>query len=572
MEDKKTILRVVSLSSLHKVFPVCEVEEAKKDYFTALKNEPLSVQIAYKLCCFEQDHLPLNVKIQSDLPVSLYSVGYVPVPHTAMEKLSETYEPNLFADVLIPKAVNPKIKKLNSFLKVHTELGEKVVLHSAKDCWKSIWLTFGEKKKCPAGEHTVKVIFCSRLDDSVVAECEIKVKIIDANLPKQTLKYTNWFYCDCLADTYDVELFSDRFFEIFESFVQAATLNGMNTLLTPCFTPPLDTPIGDYRKTVQLVKVTLENGKYAFDFTLLKRFVQSAKKCGIKYFEHSHLFSQWGAEYAPQIVADVDGKQKRIFGWNTKANGKRYTAFLRAYIPALLSFLKKEGWDKQFIYHISDEPSLQHLDSYAKAKAVLGELLGGYEMIDALSDFELYKRGLVQIPVVSTNHVQDFKGRCKNYWCYYTGDEADKGQSNRFIVCTNERNRMLGLQMYAGRVKGFLQWAYNFYYDVLSQGLFNPLLDVDGYGGNAAGSTYFVYPSPDGRALQSIRQKIFYEGINDMRALQLLAHLRGKTFVSGLIEEHYGKVDFFTPAQNEEKLLAFREVVNEYIEKSLGDK
>ena len=566
---EQDILRVVPLTSLHKVFPEGELTSARKDMFTSLKNEPLSVQVAYRLHDFAEERLPLNVKIQSDLPISLYSVGYVPVPHAEVTGLSYGYQPGLFPDILLPKKVNPKTRKLNSFLKVYAEEGEKIVLHAAKDCWKSIWLTIGEREKCKAGNHTVKVIFCSRLDDTVVAECDIQVKIIDANLPKQTLKYTNWLYCDSIADTHNVELFSDRFFEILGNYMQMASLNGMNTVLTPCFTPPLDTAIGDYRKTVQLVKVTYEDGKYSFDFSLLKRFIDVAKKNGIAFFEHNHLFTQWGAEYAPQIVATVKGRQKRIFGWDTKAGGAKYTKFLRAYLPALITFLKAEGVDKKFLYHISDEPSLKHLKGYATAKKALGVFLDNYIMIDALSDYELYKRGLVQTPVVSTTRVQDFKGRCKNYWCYYTGGEIQEGQSNRFLVCTNERNRMIGLQMYTGRVKGFLHWAYNSYYDILSQGLFNPCIDADGYGGRAAGTTYFVYPSPDGTVLQSIRQKIFYEGINDMRALLLLERLKGKRFVNELIEKHYGEVTFFTPAGSEEKLIAFREAVNECIEKAL---
>ena len=41
-------------------------------------------------------------------------------------------------------------------------------------------------------------------------------------------------------------------------------------------------------------------------------------------------------------MATVDGKYKRVFGWNTVAWGKKYTEFLHAYIPSLLRFLKAE--------------------------------------------------------------------------------------------------------------------------------------------------------------------------------------------------------------------------------------
>ena len=49
----------------------------------------------------------------------------------------------------------------------------------------------------------------------------------------------------------------------------------------------------------------------------------------------SHLFSQWGARYAPKVVASVaeaGGEMQKIFGWHTPATGE-YTQFLES-IPS----------------------------------------------------------------------------------------------------------------------------------------------------------------------------------------------------------------------------------------------
>ena len=32
------------------------------------------------------------------------------------------------------------------------------------------------------------------------------------------------------------------------------------------------------------------------------------KRCGIKYYEISHLFSQWGAMMAPKVMGEKDGE------------------------------------------------------------------------------------------------------------------------------------------------------------------------------------------------------------------------------------------------------------------------
>ena len=45
-----------------------------------------------------------------------------------------------------------------------------------------------------------------------------------------------------------------------------------------------------------------ENG-YHFRFEKLVRWIEMCKRSGVKYYEIAHLFSQWGAKYAPQISA-----------------------------------------------------------------------------------------------------------------------------------------------------------------------------------------------------------------------------------------------------------------------------
>ena len=74
----------------------------------------------------------------------------------------------------------------------------------------------------------------------------------------------------------------------------------------------------------------------------MKRWIDLCKSCGIEYFEMSHLFSQWGARYAPKVMAMVDGKEERIFGWHTPAVGE-YTVFLK--LPSKISRkIKRMGY------------------------------------------------------------------------------------------------------------------------------------------------------------------------------------------------------------------------------------
>ena len=224
----------------------------------------------------------------------------------------------------------------------------------------------------------------------VCARESITVDLIDMALPEQKLILTQWFHTDCLANYYDVEVFSEKHWQIIENFARVAVKNGINMLLTPMFTPPLDTQIGGERLTTQLVGITVENGKYTFNFDLVDRWVEMCDRIGIKYFEISHLFTQWGAKHAPKVMATVDGEYRRIFGWETDAQADEYVTFLRQFLAELLAHMKKNGNDKRCYFHISDEPVKDQVESYCKAKSSIKDLLDGYVTMDALSDYEFF--------------------------------------------------------------------------------------------------------------------------------------------------------------------------------------
>ena len=541
----------------------CEGKELKQ--YTICGNEPFSFQMAYKILTGEEKSLPFFVKLITDLPVNCYYTGYVPVIHADYSVLEPRQSIGMYPDVLIPKKVNTvKIKKEAETYYRYCEKDEKVVLAAYNDSWQALWFAVNEEgEELQAGTYSVRIELYDR-SLAMVGQSELCLEVLDARLPQQSLIYTNWFHYDCLADYYHVEIFSDRYFEIMRDFVRKAVRNGMNMLLTPAFTPPLDTALGMERMTAQLVKIKLVDGKYEFDFGLLKRFVDICREEGIVYFEHSHLFTQWGAEHAPQIVAWVDGKEVRIFGWDTDALSQEYISFLRAYLTELKKFLQRENLEKNIFFHISDEPREEHFQNYQRAYEAIGDLLEGYMMGDALSDPRFYEEGYVKIPIACTRTAAEFVGKGDPIWCYYTGMEIDQGMSNRLIQMPRERNRMLGVQMYYHNMKGFLQWAYNFYYGELCSGQFDPWFNPCG-GFPNAGTSYFVYPAHDGTACQSVRQKIFAEGLTDMRILTLLESLTDRQTCIELIEKYLGVPDFYTSPEDSETFMIFRQAVIEKI-------
>jgi hypothetical protein len=148
-----------------------------------------------------------------------------------------------------------------------------------------------------AGTYPIQCIF-ETMEGEELARETFMMEVIDAALPKQTLWHTEWFHCDCLATWYGTEVFSEAHWSRIEQYIQTAVQHGINMILTPVFTPPLDTEVGGERPTVQLVDVEKSGDKYHFGFDRLTRWVRMCLANGIEYFEISHLYTQWGAACA----------------------------------------------------------------------------------------------------------------------------------------------------------------------------------------------------------------------------------------------------------------------------------
>lgn len=434
----------------------------------------------------------------------------------------------------------------------------------------AVWADALIPEDMEAGEHTVS--FSIEYGGETVARESIVIETVGTSLADPEHICTNWFHVDCLADYYNVPMYSERHFEIIENFMRAAFENGINTIYVPVLTPPLDTKIGHYRKTSQLVGITFEDGKYSFDFSLLDRYISIAERIGMKYFEISHIFSQWGAKYAPKVVSNVRENgvmtEKRIFGWDTPGTEGAYPAFLGQFLPALRAHLDSLGILQSCIFHISDEPTLETLEGYRAAKETVRELLSGLKTVDACSHTEFFEQGLMETPVPSAEHIRPFLGLdIPERWTYYCCTN-EKDAPNRMICYPSFRSRILGALMYKYNIKGFLQWAFNFYYDKGSVNLINPYTDMSGGGWVNAGDTFVVYPGNDGTPVESLRLAVFAQVFYDLRALKKCEELCGREAVMALVDSE-GEIDFKDYPTSAEYILTLRERVNALIKKAL---
>ena len=404
---------------------------------------------------------------------------------------------------------------------------------------------------------------------SLLRYTETAVTIYNAVLPKQKIIHTEWFYADCLADYYHVPVFSEEHWKIMENYIREYVKRGGNMILTPLFTPALDTAVGHERTTTQLLDIEVKSGEYHFGFEKLKRWVDLCRSCGIQYFEMSHLFSQWGAAYAPKVVALKDGKEEKIFGWHTPASGK-YTDFLHVLLPQLTGKLKEWGIAEVTWFHLSDEPREEDLDSYRAARESIEDLLDGFHTMDALSDYKFYEHGFVEQPVPANDAIQEFLNHgVENLWTYYCVSQSYE-VSNRFMAMPSLRNRIYGLQLYKYRIAGILHWGYNFYNSQYSLEKLNPYQVTDAGGCFAAGDPFLVYPGTDGYPEESIRMMVLEEALQDLRACELLESLAGRETVMECIEENLAEPLTFTCfPKTDYYLIALRNRINREIAKRI---
>lgn len=540
------------LSPLAKVFPH-SAPEAWTAQLEGLRNEVISFQLALLYSGDERAFVHVDIDSPLKDSIQLRRVHYVPVRLPALNNADDNYlnhkAPGLYPDALIPMPANG--------------------FFMLPGIWESLWLDIRPDESVATGDYPIQIRVYSDEDRKQYQTIALSVHIIDGVLPPQTLIHTKWLHTDCLSDYYQVPVFSEDYWRIVENYIACAVTHGINAILTPTHTPPLDTRIGSYRPAVQLVDVYCENGQYRFGFKKLDRWVNMCQRLGVEYYEIPHLFTQWGAQCAPQIIVQTDKGPQRIFGWDTPATGKAYEAFLAAYLPALLDYFSALGLEDKLILHISDEPNAQQLDSYLAAKAMATKYLRGHKTMDAISDIQYYKSGAIERPIPATNHITPFlEKHIPGLWAYYCiGQGVDV--SNLFVAMPGARTRILGAQLYKYEIAGFLQWGYNFYYSMKSDYLIDPWTQTDCDGFTPAGDAFQVYPGRDGHPVVSMRMLHILQAHQDMRAMTLLESLTDRSTVLQIIDEGIEPITFDRYPHSEAYMLNLRARINREIEKRL---
>ena len=512
------------VSSLEKVRSAADVKN-EVNSVKLLHGERFAFQAVVQSDCMEG----ISVTAEGDLSgsVRFFRVRDAVMDHprnpgSCTDYLTE--QPGLMPDILEPLA----------------DRDGRQILHTGLN---TFWVELEISDGVEPGNYSLTLAFTA--ENGTAVRQTLRVEVLAACLPEPKLLFTQWFHTDSIAVYHGVEIYSEEHWTLIDRYMAMAAELGINMILTPVITPPLDTQPGTCRPNTQLVKITRKEANYSFDFSLLGRWIGLCHKNGIAHFEISHLYSQWGANFAPNIFVTENGEEKHLFGWHVAADDPAYTAFLQQFLPALVAYLKQKKVAENCYFHISDEPHGSQLENYRRAFKLVNPLLAGCRMLDALSDVDFYREGLVENPVCACDAMVPFlECGAQNLWTYYCCAQGEK-TGNRFLAMPSHRNRILGIQMYKFGIKGFLHWGFNFYFSQLSRYPINPYTTTSADGVFPSGDPFSVYPGKNG-PIPSLRAKVFYEALQDIRICRGLEEKLGREAVVALIDGEAGMEVTFT--------------------------
>jgi len=488
-------------SSLVRNFPLGAPGRRNEMVLHAARGE----RISFQLCAHNAGAAPVevSVEVQSVLPAWVRRVGCVAVAHHN----TDVGEDELDGVGHIPGFVPDPL------------LAESTATAAPREIT-AFWISVEVPRECRPGAK--KISLAVAVGGETAARLAATVNVSRVRLePRRDFRVTHWFYADALCDWYGVEPFEKAFWPICERYMRNYSEHGCDTIYVPVFTPPTD----GVKRPTQLLRVKRTGpDAYSFDWRDVRAWVRLAKKCGLKFFEWTHFFTQWGCERAIRIYEKRQGADRLLWPPSTGATSRTYRAFLARFLPALRRFLESENLLNRSFFHVSDEPhGDEHLANYRKARGMLRELAPWMKVMDALSDIRYGREKITDIPIPSIRTTGLFVRENVPCWTYFCCGPRGKFL-NRLMDTPLAKIRMAGWLFYRFGVKGFLHWGYNYWYKSQTRQLIDPFTVTDGlaWPGWAYGDTFVVYPGPDG-PIDSVRWEVFAESLQDYRLLQTLS-------------------------------------------------
>lgn len=351
-------------------------------------------------------------------------------------------------------------------------------------------------------------------------QISVKLNIANVTVPqKETLRVTNWYDINSIANGHNVEPWSEEHWDLIEKY---------GRIMRHCRQTDFWTSNSfQYKKD--------ENGEFVFDFSRLNRLIDLYLSLGFTHIEGTPIITRkyWGNVF---YYVNIDGEL-------ISALSDEGMLFIKNYFTQFYDFICKKGLKEITQHHICDEPHSACAEDYVKLSKIIKEYIPGIKIIEAVETTDVYGSVDTWVTTIkgyeeSKDKHEEFKKNGVEFW-YYTCCYPGGNYLNRFLDNELIRTRYLHWANYIYDFKGYLHWGLNFYFSN-SNGS-NPYAFSTGKIDEhmqqilPPGDTHIVYPKGN-QILSSARIEMMRAGIEDYELIKILSE-KDKYAADKLVEK-----------------------------------
>ena len=403
----------------------------------------------------------------------------------------------------------------------------------------------------PAGKQTVTLSLFERAmfeDEVKVGEvtAEIEVFPVVMHAPAENKFHLDlWQHLSNIARKHEVKLWSDAHFAVLEPYVKSLADLGQKAVTLVVTEAPWggQSCFREYRMAANLFEYSIvplsktKEGELVADFGPMQRYIDLCAKYGIKdEISLYGLMNVWCVEeegFGRLAADDPDALHVRYLD---EADGAykylRTEEELETYIRLLADYFKKtEQIDRVRV--AADEPAdvqkyrasmerLLRVEPAFRCKAAINHSEFIEEFGEEIYDFVPYSGHLFTHLALLQKYRDTMPGKrflwyvcCCPHW------------PNTFLRSNLCETLFIGAFTSWARMQGFLRWNYTVWND-------DPRKDIR-YGDFLAGDTNFVYPSPSGKPLLTLRYKAMKKAIQLYELLEKVREHKGDETADKLI-------------------------------------
>lgn len=379
------------------------------------------------------------------------------------------------------------------------------------------------------GVYTIPVsLYTGRLfeDEAVLGQVSVEVTVYPVSVPKsgeQSFYLDLWQHLSNIARKHEVKLWSDEHFAVLEPYVRSLAELGQKAVTLVVTEVPWggQSCFREYRMAANLFEYSIiplcktAQGELVADFGPMQRYIDLCAKHGIKdELSLYGLMNVWCVEeegFGRLAPDDPDALHVRYLD---EADGTykylRTEAELETYIALLADYFKKTG-QMDRVRIAADEPA--DLEKYRASLARMLKVEPSFKFKAALNHAEFIEEFGNEIYdfVPYSGHLFTHLETLRRYKATMPGKRflwyvcCAPHWPNTFIRSDLCETLFIGVFTSWSGMQGFLRWNYTVWND-------DPRADIR-YGDFLAGDTNFVYPSPSGKPLLTLRYKALKKAI-----------------------------------------------------------